>query len=219
VPPSPGNVSAFGLLAVDLKTDYVATQVQREDCFDPGILDAGYRRLEAEAERHLAAEGVPLERRRYLSTADMRYFGEAFEVRIEMPSGRLTDASLRQAVERFHDAHEKLYGYSYRGEQLTEIVNLRITGIGLIDKPSIAPAPETGRGSSFSFRERRVFFDGEFIPWCIVYARDQLSPGVQLASPCIVEEYGSTTVIQPGQSATVDAYGNLIIRTDQGVSR
>jgi N-methylhydantoinase A len=211
IPPNPGNVSAFGLLAVDLKTDYVATVVQREDRFDPDALNAAFARLETEADRHLAAEGVPPERRRFLRTADMRHFGEAFEVRIEIPAGSLTAAALQQAVEHFHDAHERLYGYSYRGEQLTEIVNLRVTGIGLIDKPTLAPARHPDPSMAFSFRERRIYFDGNFMP-CVVYARDNLYCGLQLASPAVVEEYGSTTVIQRNQSATVDAYGNLIIK-------
>ena len=34
IPPSPGNVSAFGLLMVDLKNDYVQTSVQRHDRLD-----------------------------------------------------------------------------------------------------------------------------------------------------------------------------------------
>ena len=34
IPPSPGNVSAFGLLTVDLKNDYVETVVQRHDRLD-----------------------------------------------------------------------------------------------------------------------------------------------------------------------------------------
>ena len=34
VPPDPGNVSAFGLLTVDVKNDYVRTAVQRDDQLD-----------------------------------------------------------------------------------------------------------------------------------------------------------------------------------------
>src|SRR5262249_16299288 len=35
IPPSPGNVSAFGLLAVDLKDDHVVTLLRRHDDVDP----------------------------------------------------------------------------------------------------------------------------------------------------------------------------------------
>jgi N-methylhydantoinase A len=217
VPPNPGNVSALGLLAVDLKTDYVATIVQREDRFDPEALTAAYERLEAEAERDLEREGVPALRRRLVWTADLRYFGEAYEVRIEMPSGDLDMAALEEAVDRFHLAHERLYGYSYRGTQLTEIVNVRVTGIGLIEKPAVAERPLTAQGESEPSSSRPVYFDslrdgsaGQSLE-CPIYQRDALLPGARIVGPAVVEEYGSTTVIQPEQVARVDRYGNMVL--------
>ena len=212
VPPNPGNVSALGLLAVDLKTDYVATTVQREDRFDPDVLNEAYGRLETVAEQHLAAEGVPAERRRLVRTADLRYFGQAYEVRVEMPPGALDLAALAQAVDRFHAAHEKLYGYSYRGTQLTEIVNVRVTGIGLIDKPQVAVlAPYLPSTRREAYVGRPVYFDGAFTE-CHVYSRDTLFSGMELKGPAVVEEYGSTTILQPGQMAQIDRYGNLVLR-------
>ena len=55
VPPNPGNVSAFGLLTVDLKNDYVATAVQRDDCLDLDNVNALYAQLEEQA--HSASPG------------------------------------------------------------------------------------------------------------------------------------------------------------------
>jgi N-methylhydantoinase A len=210
VPPSPGNVSAFGLLAVDLRTEHVLTSVQREDALDLDRVNAAYRQLEEGAEAKLRQEGVPPDRRRYLRTADVRYFGEAYEVRIEVPPEELDPDGLHGVIDRFHTAHERLYGYSYRGTQLTEIVNLRVTAVGLIDKPRMAEAPEGEPSSAVPARERPVVFDGRFIS-CPIYERERLAPGMTVSGPGIVEEYGSTTVMQPGQSARVDRYGNLII--------
>ena len=34
VPPNPGNLSAFGLLAVDWRTDHIVTKVTHEDAID-----------------------------------------------------------------------------------------------------------------------------------------------------------------------------------------
>ena len=218
VPPNPGNVSAFGLLAVDLKTDYVATNVQREDRFDPNALNDTYRRLEADAEGDLAAEGVPPERRRLVRTADFRYFGQAYEVRIEMSVGDIDLDALADAVNRFHAAHEKLYGYSYRGTQLTEIVNVRVTGIGLIEKPRVAEAPQSSTHEQIATATRPVYFEGAFRD-CAVYPRDAFFAGMTLAGPAIVEEYGSTTVIQPDQIAQVDRYGNMIIQPSGAEAR
>jgi N-methylhydantoinase A len=209
IPPSPGNVSAYGLLAVDLKMDYVATAVQREDRLDVEALEQVFRRLESDARRDLTAEGVRPERQQVSRAIDLRYFGEAYEIRIGMPAGRLSAASVHDAIERFHAAHDSLYGYSYRGSQLTEIVNLRVTGIGLIDKPGVAERPVTDEEAR-PVDERPVYFDGRYRD-TPTYRREDLSPGNRLSGPAIVEEYGSTTVIQPGQAARLDRFGNLLL--------
>src|SRR5690606_29100846 len=72
VPPDPGNVSAFGLLTVDVKNDYVQTHVALADALDPaavtGILDG----LTGRAAAALAKEGFAPEQHRFLRTADLR---------------------------------------------------------------------------------------------------------------------------------------------------
>src|SRR5207342_998628 len=53
VPPEPGNVSAFGLLTVDVRTDHVRTDIQPHDRLDLARVAAGFEALEAEAEAAL----------------------------------------------------------------------------------------------------------------------------------------------------------------------
>jgi N-methylhydantoinase A len=214
IPPNPGNISAYGLLAVDLKMDYVATAVQREDRFDPTALQGVCERLEAEAERNLTAEGISAERQRLERSVDIRYFGEAYEIRIDVPSGSISATTLNNAVDRFHTAHEALYGYSYRDTQLTEIVNVRVTGIGMIDKPNLTERPSEGKQSEpTDFRQ--IYFDGRY-RMTPIYDRVQLGSGERITGPAIVEEYGSTTVLQPNQDAHVDQFANLLVRPSRG---
>src|SRR6185295_10962500 len=47
VPPNPGNVSAFGLLTVDVRNDYVRTHVALDDALDVGALGTAYDGLTA----------------------------------------------------------------------------------------------------------------------------------------------------------------------------
>jgi N-methylhydantoinase A len=211
IPPHPGNVSALGLLAVDLKSDYVATLVQRQEHFDPAAINRAYARLEDIASTDLARQGVAAERRRLVRSADIRYFGQAYEVHIEMPSRHIDAVALASAVDRFHAAHERLYGYSYRDSQPVELVNVRVTGVGLIDKPRIADAP-TASAHAAPLRDSRPVYVGGAVIDCPIYRRSDLPAGYALTGPAIVEEYGSTTVIQPNQHARVDRYGNLILR-------
>ena len=45
------------------------------------------------------------------------------------------------------------------------------------------------------------------------FDRATLPPGFQLDGPAIVEEFGSTTVVFPGQTLDVDPHGILVIRS------
>ena len=214
VPPDPGNVSAFGLLTVDVKNDYVATAVQRNDALDLDRVNAIYARLEQQATQGLAAEGFSAAEMRLVRSADLRYFGQAWEVRVDVPSGPLDRAAADVAVGRFHAAHERTYGYSYahHPEQRIEWVNLRLVAIGPLRRPDVRPrrrgqpgGPERARRGS-----RGVCFDGGPVE-APLYDRPRLQPGDCLEGPAIVEEFGSTTVVPPRQLARVDDYGNLLL--------
>jgi N-methylhydantoinase A len=216
IPPNPGNVSAFGLLTVDLKNDYVATAVQRDDRLDLDRLNAIYADLEVQARAALTREGFLAEQMTLLRTADVRYFGQASEVRVDVPSGQLDRVAADGAIARFHAAHEKTYGYSYRASQppqAIEWVNLRVTGIGPIQRPPLRPAASllSGGIERACIGQRSVYFDTGRVDTPI-YARAQLQPGDCIAGPAIVEEFGSTTVVFPSLAATVDGFDNLLLR-------
>ncbi|HLJ68368.1 MAG TPA: hydantoinase/oxoprolinase family protein, partial [Chloroflexota bacterium] len=214
--PHPGNVSALGLLAVDLKADYVATSVQRQDRFDPEEIGRQLGKLQAEADRDLAGQQVPPERRRFVWSVDLRYFGQAYEIRIELPSAEITHAALQAAVERFHDAHERLYGYCYRGTQLVELVNVRVTALGLIDRPRLDQSRAVTTERVEPAAARPAYLGGQ-LAVCPVYDRATLAPGHVITGPAIIEEYGSTSVIQPGQLVRVDGLMNLVITPDAAI--
>jgi N-methylhydantoinase A len=211
VPENPGNLSAFGLLTVDVKNDYVQTYVTR--AADPAALAEAYARLERRAADALVREGFPADRHRYLRAADLRYYGQAFEVRVPAPDGPVDDAFRAEVVRRFHDAHESLYGYCYRDDDArhqVEWVNLRVSGIGPITRPRRRERPPgDGDPVRAHIGTRRVFFDD----WAMTprYARERLAPGDVLRGPAVIEEYGSTLPLHPGFTATADALGNLVV--------
>jgi len=214
VPPDPGNVSAFGLLTVDIKNDYVTTAVQRDDVLDLEPVNAGYLRLEDQARQALAAEGFAAHEMHLVRSADMRYFGQAWEVRVEVPAGIIDRAAADVAVDRFHAAHQQTYGYSYRDsrDQRIEWVNFRVMGIGPVRRPIIQRRPGELAGGIEHARmaTRPVYFDTRFVDTPI-YDRGRLQPGDYLDGPAIVEEFGSTTVVFPRLTMRVDAYGNLLL--------
>jgi N-methylhydantoinase A len=218
IPPNPGNVSAFGLLTVDVKNDYVVTNVQRDDELDLQLVNATYARLEDKARLALAAEGFAPAEMSLVRAADMRYFGQAWEVRIEVPGGSVDRPAADVAIQRFHAAHQQTYGYSYAGrrDQRIEWVNLRVIGVGPLQRPVIEGLGRSITGGVERARtgERAVYFDAGSVKTPI-YAREQLQPGDCLEGPAIVEEFGSTTVVHPGLVARVDDFANLLLTRNQ----
>ena len=220
VPQNPGNVSAFGLLTVDVKNDYVQTAVSRHDRLDHAAVGKTFDALTDRAAAALDAEGFSRDDHRYSRSADLRYFGQAFEVRVPAPDGPVDEAYADAVAQAFHDAHRALYGYDFRGDprQQVEWVNLRVTGVGPITRPELrelarADEPGTpalderaGRGS------RPVCFDADAgYVTTPVYWRPDLRAGDVLPGPAIVEEFGSTVPVHPGFAVRVDALGNLVI--------
>jgi N-methylhydantoinase A len=219
VPLHPGTVSAFGLLTVDLKNDYVVTAVKRNEALDLEQINATYARLEEQAVQALAAEGFAASEMRLLRGADLRYFGQAWEVRVEVPEGAFDRATADLAVERFHAAHARTYGYSYRGspDQVVEWVNVRVTGIQPLERPSLPRLDRhlPGGVERALSGARSVWFDDDWTETPL-YARQQLQPGDCVRGPAIIEEFGSTVPVHPGFRATVDAYGNLLLTKETG---
>ncbi|MEV7803491.1 hydantoinase/oxoprolinase family protein [Microbispora sp. NPDC088329] len=209
VPPDPGNVSAFGLLTVDVKNDYVRTHVARDPA--PETLAGILAGLEAEAAAALDREGFA--GHVYARSADLRYYGQAYEVRVPAPDGPVDEAWLGVVAERFHAEHERLYGYGYRGDprHAVEWVNLRVSGIGPITRPKIACRPRQEDEPS-PVATRDVYYER----WgrTVIYRRGDLGAGAVVRGPAVVEEYGSTLPVHPGFTATMDDYGNLVVVSD-----
>jgi len=208
VPPSPGTLSAYGLLTVDIRTDHVRTAVARRSRLDPVALEDLFAALAAEADAALEREAVAPPARRHQRSADLRYFGQAFEVRVDVLDGRLDPDAV---ADRFHDAHRRLYGYDFRHDPRQEVewVNVRVTGIGPIRRPEIAEVAQGHGAATARTGARPAFFDG----WhdTPTYERARLGAGDVVTGPAVLEEFGSTVPVAPGFRAAVDQFGNLRI--------
>ena len=212
VPLNPGNLSAFGLLTVDVRNDYVRTAVARQDRLDLGEVQKVLDQLTAEADAALEREGFAPANRRYVRSADLRYFGQAFEVRVEMGEGPVTEDVAQAVADAFHDEHRRLYGYDFRGDdrQQVEWVNLRVTGLGPIRRPELVEIAAGSGSDGARTGTRDVHFEGGWVE-AGVYDRDRLGAGDVVAGPAVIEEFGSTVPVHPGFSAEVDRFGNLLL--------
>ena len=216
VPPNPGNLSAFGLLAVDWRTDHIVTRVMHEEAIDLAAVAASYAALERDAIKTLTQNGIAQGRIVLAREADLRYVGQSMEVRVPARAGAIDKGFIADLAAAFHAAHLKTFGYNYAGRQKVELVNVCVSGFGTIERPRV---PELKRAAATPpGQSRPVYFDGRFqnTP---VYARAELGAGAELDGPAIVEEFGSTTVVFPRQHLEVDAHGILVITAAGGPAR
>ncbi|GAB3320840.1 hydantoinase/oxoprolinase family protein [Geodermatophilus aquaeductus] len=220
VPPNPGNVSAFGLLTVDVRNDHVQTAISRHTDLDLDRVGALFAALEADAAAALDGEGFPRDEQRTVRTADLRYVGQAFEVRVPVPDGDLDADAADRVAQAFHAAHRQLYGYDFAADprQAVEWVNLRVSGIGPIRRPDLVELPPGDGGAERAVTGSRpvLFGDDGAEEWADTptYDRTRLAPGDVVAGPAVVEEFGSTVPVHPGFTATVDRFGNLLLERE-----
>jgi N-methylhydantoinase A len=217
VPPNPGNLAAFGLLAVDWRTDRIVTKVMHQADVEVGVIAKIYADLEADAASTLERDGIERSRIRLIRECDMRYAGQSMEVRISAPSGPVGENFIARLIENFNAAHLKTFGYNYAGKQKVELVNFCVSGFGVIDRPGV-PKLELGGKTAPQATKRKVYFKGAFTE-TPVYQRGAFGAGFTLEGPAIVEEFGSTTVVFPGQKLEVDPHGILLVRPAREIAR
>jgi N-methylhydantoinase A len=201
VPRAPGHFCAFGMLHSDLRYDYVRSWFTRLEDVSARELERRFEALARPGRKRLGRRKASVSR-----ALDMRYVGQEHPVTVELPRGAL----VQNKIKRLFDAeHLRRYGTHAPAER-AEIVSLRATVTGEMKKP---PLEEIRRGTARPPGEARIARHkvrfGERWLQTPVYARERLLAGNRIAGPALVEEYASTTVLQPGDRLTVDAFGNL----------
>jgi N-methylhydantoinase A len=116
-------------------------------------------------------------------------------------------------LDEFAAAHQREYGYDVPGRAV-EIVNCRLQAVGAVAKAPLREIASAGKVSTAIAAQRKIYF-GVRHGWLDtpVYARAKLPAGAKLEGPALIEEMSSTVLLAPGQSASVDRIGNLIIDT------
>src|SRR5712671_3892040 len=211
VPRVAAVLSAWGMLATDLRFE-----VSRSHVGDTGALDGAavkhlFEEMEAEGLRRLCAsfEG-PV---RPARAVDMRYGEQVFEITVPLDEVDWSVADpLPQIVELFHRRHEALYTYAMP-DQESVLVNARVAVSGILEdlpqEPDLPAGPPTPPGG-----ERRIYLED----WVTapVYRFDTLAPAQRVAGPAIIESATTTVLLRPGDAARVTAQGWLDIAVPGG---
>jgi N-methylhydantoinase A len=211
VPRSPGVLSALGFLLADVKQVFSRTRVGVVGQLDETTYQRDLDLLIVEGEAWLEREGVAAPQRKIDLAVDLRYRGQAYElpIRVSLP---LDTAAWNDAASRFHAEHKRRYGYDQPFVPV-EAVTLRATAIGTLPKPVFTRGEEVMAGADEALIHRRPVIFAAGVRDTPVYDRDRLLNGAQLTGPAVIVQPDCTTLIHPGQSVRVDAYGNLVIQT------
>lgn len=198
VPRYPGILCAFGLLVADVVVEHHRPVMQIADAHTVARLRALQGELLAQARSDLAREGIPEDRWQFNGLLDMRYKGQAYELTVQFKGN---------VIKAFHAAHETTYGHAML-EREVEIVNLRLQGIGQVDKALITPEPLVDNDGSAALLGEKTLLDGA---QSALYDREQLTAGARFSGGALVFQLDSTVYIPEGWSAVVDGYRNLIL--------
>lgn len=204
VPPHPGLMSAIGLLAADIRSDFGLT------CLADGTA-AGWKAVEialAELDRRSAIwatnEGLDpalLELHRVL---ELRYLGQSSELRVALDEDVNT---LAPVIAAFHAEHQRRFGYAMPARAV-EIVTARLTA----RVARLAPHPEAPlevvRQAPSS---RRVWFAVTGFVETPIYQRQAIGYSSRIAGPAVIEQMDTTTIVPPGWSVTIDRNANLLL--------
>ncbi|ELY92492.1 5-oxoprolinase [Natrialba hulunbeirensis JCM 10989] len=198
--PRPGGVlSAFGLLAADESHDAVRTVGVALESASPATISEVYDDLVDDVLADVSDPGAAqLER-----AADCRYAGQSFELTVPVSAEGTFDADA--VADRFHEAHERTYGYAL--DERVEVVNLRTTAT----VPGAEPTVRHEGGGDAVVGTRTAHFPGadEEQGEATVYERDQLAPGATIDGPAVLEQAESTTVVPPGWAGEILPDGTL----------
>ena len=190
VPRTAAVLSAWGMLATDLRYE-----VSRTHIGDTGSLKAGdvrevFSEMELEGRSRLkeAFEGdVSISR-----SADMRYGEQIYEVDVSLDDVDFNDDDLMKSIsDRFHKRHEELFTYSLP-DQDAVLVNGRLAAIGAL--PDLPQEPKTeARAASGHHTTRKIFLAG----WvdAPVFNLEELVPSQKIEGPAIIIESSTTTVV------------------------
>ena len=130
IPPVGPVLSAFGMMASDLKYDLAVSHPSSLSSVDIDGVRSAFASLTEEGRTRILSAGAAESGVGVHLSADMRYLDQIYEVTVDVPDLDLPDDELRARwAENMHERFERLYSYRQQ-EQDIRIVTLRASAVG-----------------------------------------------------------------------------------------
>jgi len=205
VPSVAAVLSAWGMLATDLRYELVRSHVSEASRMTAAGLRRLFARLEREGRRRLGRFDGSIRVHRSL---DMRYGEQIFEIQVPLDGVEpASPALMGEVVERFHKRHEELYAYSAPGQEVV-VVNARVAVVGELPTLPAETAAASRRPTAAPARRRVWLGDWAEVP---VYQMDALPAGHEVKGPAVFESATTTVLVRQGERVTVTPHGWLDI--------
>jgi N-methylhydantoinase A len=207
IPMHPGQFSAYGFIVTSARVDRQRTTQLTSRNFDALRAAEVMSALVDEAVAELKAQGSTRDLQ-VLRSLEMRYLGQNYELELQVDSEALSQDRIGELWRAFHEAHNARFGFSIPGETI-EIVNYLVTATSAGESPEFPHVSESLTPPE-PVSSRPVDFPGERLE-TPVFRRGDLGARHVISGPALIEEAASVTVVNPGQTVTVDRFGTLHI--------
>lgn len=198
VPAAASVFSAWGMMMSDLRRDYFVTHlVDITEGAGPKIEEV-FATAEAQASATFEAEGVTQSDISFLRYGKFRYQNQEHTTEVLL-SGETTDATLEQIKQDFHATYEQ--EYTYRLDAPVEMVGIHLVARAEVGKLKMKPAPLGDSDATPAIKgQRAVNYALDGIHKATIYDGEKLHSGMAFSGPAVIEDPGTTIVINPGNA-------------------
>ena len=213
------GLCAYGQIISDVKYNYMATIPTRLDSIKAAEkINKTFKEIESKGIEHLNKDGFEEKKINTYRSLEMRYVGQIHECTVNIDFFEITEETLQNIKEAFHNRHEELYTYSEKDSPV-ELVNIESTIYGRIDRPNYSELENKGQiNDALKISRNLIFSEKGNSLKTPVYDGNKLSPGNLIDGPAVVEEDTTTLVIESGWFLELHKSGTYIIKRKKPIS-
>ena len=213
------GLCAYGQIISDVKYNYMATIPTRLDSIKAAEkINKTFKEIESKGIEHLNKDGFEEKKINTYRSLEMRYVGQIHECTVNIDFFEITEETLQNIKEAFHNRHEELYTYSEKDSPV-ELVNIESTIYGRIDRPNYSELENKGQiNDALKISRNLIFSEKGNVLKTPVYDGNKLSPGNLIDGPAVVEEDTTTLVIENGWFLELHKNGTYIIKRKKPIS-
>ena len=214
IPAAASVFSAWGMIMSNLRRDYFVTRLLRLEAETANqVLDA-FEETKKRALSQFAAEGIAADDVSIELFGKFRYQNQEHTTEVLVELDDLTSESIPKLIQRFHETYRA--EYTYQLDALVEMVGVHLVASSDIDKLTPAKQAIGERDASTALTDRRtVDFAVDGVADACIYRNDLLRAGMGFDGPAVVEGGGTSVLVHPSNTVTIDEYLNLHIELAQ----